>query len=65
MYFFFRMVHSYKKKAEDGRDNYQDSQAMTDAYYSVMGEEMSAFGVNTKSFLVRVQGDIPVNAHVG
>ncbi|XP_041377275.1 uncharacterized protein LOC121389691 [Gigantopelta aegis] len=44
---------------------------MTDAYNSVMEKEMSSsqaakyYGVNKKSLLVRVRGEIPVNAHVG
>ena len=65
------MMRNYKKKTEHGTVNYQHSQARTDAHNSVMGEEMSAsqaakyYGVNMKSLLVRVWGDIPVSAHVG
>ena len=65
------MVRHCKKKTEGGRTNYVDSQAMVDAYNSVMKKEMSAnqaakyFGVSKKSLLRRVRGEIPVHAHVG
>ena len=65
------MVRHYKKKAEGGRANYADSQAMEDAYNSVMRKEMSAnqaakhFGVSKKPLLRRVRGEIAVNAYVG
>lgn len=67
----FRMVRNYKKKEEGGRRSFEKSQEMIHAYNAVMKKEMSLnqaskyYGVNKKSLLRRVNGEIPVDAHAG
>ncbi|GFO02955.1 pogo transposable element with krab domain [Plakobranchus ocellatus] len=66
-----RMVRNYKKKAEGGRRNLKDCQEMVAAYNAVMAKQMTLngaskyYGVNKKSLLRRMSGEIPVNAHMG
>lgn len=52
-HFFFLMVRHYKKTESGSRSNCAESQAMVDAYNSVMKKEISA------------RREIPVNAHIG
>ncbi|GFR81706.1 hypothetical protein ElyMa_002346500 [Elysia marginata] len=65
------MVREYKKKTEGSRQNLSTSQAMVEAYNSVLSKQMALngsakyYGINKKSLLQRVSIEIPVNTHVG